>query len=185
MILWEEVRTCRMPPSHPSHAGELLTLWTIRVAVLLYAVALVLRITAAGRPRPLALARLAWTGGLLGLVLHVGCAFHFFHGWSHDDAYTTTAVQTAEVTGLMWGGGLYVNYVFMLTWAADALWWWVWPERYARRSPLVEWAVQGFLAFIVFNALVVFKDGWLRWAGVAGCVALAAVWAVHARVTHR
>jgi hypothetical protein len=172
-----------MPPSATSVQGELLTLWTVRAAVLLYVLALALRITAPGRPRFLALARLVWTAGFFALLLHVACAFHFFHGWSHADAYTTTAVQTAEVTGLRWGGGLYVNYLFMLTWAADVAWWWARPEQYSRRSPFFECAVQGFLGFIVFNALVVFKEGFLRWAGVGACLVLVAVWATRRPLT--
>lgn len=172
-----------MPNSHPSTPGELLTLWTVRVAVLMYVLALVLRMTASGRRPVLAWARAAWTAGFLAIMLHVACAFHFFHGWSHADAYTTTAVQTEEVTGLRWGGGLYVNYLFVLTWAGDVVWWWLWPERYARRSPLIECAVQAFLGFIVFNGAVVFKDGFVRWAGISACVILVVVWAMHDKLT--
>ena len=40
---------------------------------------------------------------------------------------------------------------------------WVWEE---------EGAVQGFLAFMAFNATVVFGAGAVRWAGLAACLGL-------------
>ena len=33
-----------------------------------------------------------------------------------------SARQTAEVFGLDWGGGLYVNYAFTAAWVADVAW---------------------------------------------------------------
>src|SRR5262245_10761780 len=99
-------------------AGELTTLWTVRLALALYVLALALRIGAWKRPRP-DLARLSWTVGCLAFLLHVGCAFQFYHHWSHRAAYEATARQTAEVVGLDWGGGLYANYAFAAVWVAD------------------------------------------------------------------
>jgi hypothetical protein len=42
---------------------------------------------------------------------------------------------------------------------------------------------QGFLAFIAFNAAVVFGKGTIRWLGLAACLFLAVVlgYAAHAR----
>ena len=40
-----------------------------------------------------------WTAGLLGLTVHVACAFHFLLHWSHAAALKHTAQRTAEVTG--------------------------------------------------------------------------------------
>src|SRR5262245_22322917 len=103
---------------------ELLTRWTVRVALALYVLGLALRIGARGsRPR-LTGARFAWTAGWLLFLLHVACAFHYYHDWKHAVAYQATARQTAEVVGLDWGGGLYANYAFTLLWAADVCWWW-------------------------------------------------------------
>ena len=34
----------------------------------------------------------------------------------------------------------------------------------------------GFMALRVFNATVVFEQGWIRWAGLAGFAGLAALW---------
>jgi hypothetical protein len=154
--------------------GELITRWTVRVALALYLLSLALRVGAAGRRSRLDLARWCWTTGCLAFLLHMAAAFQFYHHWSHDAAYEATARQTAEVVGLDWGGGLYANYAFAVLWLADACWWWVGPQCYLARPRTVEWAVQGFLGFIAFNATVVFGIGAVRWVGLAACVFLAA-----------
>ena len=156
-------------------AGELLTRWTVRLALALYVLALVLRATAADRRPGLAWARLAYSVGCLAFLLHVVFAFQFYHHWSHHAAYAATARQTAEVVGLQWGGGLYANYGFALIWLADVIWWWRGLGRYEARPREVGWAVQGFLAFIAFNATVVFATGAVRWLGLAACLFLVAV----------
>jgi hypothetical protein len=154
--------------------GELLTRWTVRAALALYVLGLALRVGAAGRRPWLASARLAWTAGCSAFLLHVACAFQFYHQWSHRAAYEATARQTAEVVGIDGGGGLYANYAFAALWAADAGWWWLRPARYLARPRGLEWAVQGFLGFIAFNATVVFGAGAVRWLGLAACLFLAA-----------
>jgi hypothetical protein len=151
--------------------GELLTRWTVRVALMLYVASLATRGYA---PRA---SRLVWTVGCGIYLLHVGCAFGYYHHWSHDDAYTFTAHQTAVVVGLDWGGGLYINYAFTLVWIADACWWWT--DRPKPRW--IVWAVQLFMAFIAFNATVVFALGFSRWFGVAACIWLGVIGVVHLR----
>jgi hypothetical protein len=153
-------------------SGELLTRWTVRLALALYVLGLILRARAAGRVRWQSLARLAWTAGYLAFLLHMVCAFQFYHHWSHAAAYEATARQTAETVGLAWGGGLYANYAFAAVWALDACWWWCRPEHYQGRPRVIEWAVQCFLAFIVFNATVVFGKGTIRRLGLAACLCL-------------
>jgi hypothetical protein len=148
-------------------AGEALTRWTVRLALLLYVLALAGRLT--GRTGP---ARSAWAAGCLAFLAHVACAFHFFHGWSHPAAYEETARQTAELTGTASGFGLYLNYGFTLLWVADALWWWARPTSYLSRSWWIELPVQGFFAFLALNATVVFESGPVRWAGVLACLVL-------------
>lgn len=157
----------------PPDLGDLLTRWTVRVALLFYALSLGLRIAAAGRRGRLAAARLSWSAGFVAFALHVGAAFHFIHSWSHRDANDATARQTAAVVGWDWGGGLWANYVFAAVWLADVAWWWRGRDRYEARPRCVEWLVQGFLGFIAFNAAVVFADGPVRWAGVAAGAGLA------------
>jgi hypothetical protein len=164
--------------------GELLTRWTIRVALALYVTGIVWRVRSNGRTSWLGAARLAWIAGCALFFVHVACAFHFFHAWSHRAAYAATARQTAEVVGLTWGGGLYVNYVFASVWGADACWWLFWPESYPARPRVVECAVQGFLAFIWLNATVVFGVGGIRWVGLTATLLVAVViW--HARRQRR
>jgi hypothetical protein len=41
---------------------------------------------------------------------------------------------------------------------------------------LVEWIWQGALAFVVFNATVVFEAGPIRWVGLVASMALLGMW---------
>ncbi|HYH64891.1 MAG TPA: hypothetical protein VD866_09380, partial [Urbifossiella sp.] len=103
-------------------------------------------------------------------AFHVAVAMHVGHGWSHADAVR----HTAEVSGV--GAGVWVNYAFVAVWLADAAWLVLGRESYRRRPRGVAWGVQGFLAFVVVNAAVVFASDWrvgLTWAML---IALAAVW---------
>ena len=149
--------------------GELLTRWTVRIAMAFYVVGLASR---GYSPKG---SRLAWTIGCGFYLLHVVCAFEYYHHWSHADAFAATARQTVAAVGIDWGGGLYVNYAFTLVWLADVGWWWADEARYRARARLIEWGVQLFLGFIAFNATVVFASGFSRWFGVAACVFLLAV----------
>ena len=153
-------------------SGELATRWAVRAALTLYALALAVRINAHGRSTWMSCARLTWTAGFVAFVVHVACEFHFFHHWSHAAAYADTAEKTAAMTGMIWGGGLYINYVFALVWGLDFAWWWASTAGYQSRSRAVEWPVQAFMAFIAFNATVVFGSGAIRWGGAAACVLL-------------
>jgi hypothetical protein len=119
-------------------------------------------------------ARIAWTGGCVCLWLHLGAAFHFYHDWSHRAAYEDTARDTAVAIGAPLGEGVYLNYLFVAVWTADAISWW----RRGPLAPLVRpawhnWLVHGYLLFIVFNATVTFGEGALRWiaAGMFGALA--------------
>jgi hypothetical protein len=118
----------------------------------------------------------AWTIGALAAVLHSALAFQLRHGWSHGAAYADTARQTAAVTGLDWGGGLFVNYLFLAVWTADALWWWMAPDSFRRRARLLDRSVRGFLWFMFLNGAVVFARGWMRGLGAAAVLAVAAAW---------
>jgi hypothetical protein len=158
--------------------GELAVRWTVRVALALYALAVAgLLLGERGRGwRPAA--RWAWTLGCAAYLAHVGCAFHFFHGWSHAAAYAETARRTQELFGLDWGGGLYFNYLFTAVWAGDVLWWWAAPGAYEARPRWLGAAVHGFMAFMAFNGAVVFATGLIRWVALAIGLALAVLWAL-------
>jgi hypothetical protein len=119
---------------------------------------------------------MCWTLGFAMIVIHVLCAFHFFHDWSHSLAYEATAEETDEVVGLAWGGGVYFNYLFVLAWGADVAWWWLRPAEDARHGRIIVTLVQIYLGFIMFNAVVVFETGWLRWSGLGVCLLLWILW---------
>lgn len=165
--------------------GEELTRWTVRLALVAYfsGCALLLnpalfRLTAKDaapekRPR---LALACWTAACLLLWIHVGCAFQYFHDWSQSEAVAHTKRQTAAVVGIAFGAGVYVNYVVLAVWTADVLWWWRNPNAYASRSHWITMSVHAFLAFILFNAAVVFEAGPVRWLSALGFCVLALLW---------
>ena len=96
-------------------------------------------------------ARWASTLGVVVYLAHVWCAFTFHYGWSHATAYRETARQTAELYGVAWGGGLWLNYLFTAVWVGEVVWW----------RPRVRWWVPGFLGLMVLNGTVVVLV--LRW----------------------
>lgn len=158
--------------------GETLTHWTIRVAL----ICLALRLAGQFRFGPslqwFAWMRSIWTIGCVFFVLHVVCAFHFYHDWSHTRAVESTAQQTHAMLGVRFGEGIYFSYLFALLWASDVLWQWLSPESYRRRSVAITAALLGYMAFIAFNGAVVFEGGVTRWVGIPVAIALAIAWLV-------
>jgi len=155
--------------------GKTLTLWTVRLAIGFYIAALSLYVSRNSR-RSDHFARLAWTAGFALYAVHVCLAFHFFHDWSHSEAYIETARQTQELFGLDWGGGLYLNYLFTLIWLADTVWWWRGLAAYRERPLWIGAVIQSFLAFMFFNATVVFGQGLVRFVGIFATIALVVLW---------
>jgi hypothetical protein len=152
-------------------SGESLTRWTVRAALVLYALAVALRIAAPARRHT---ARAFWTAGCLLFLAHVAAAFHFFHGWSHAHAYAETARQTRELSGMNWGGGLYFNYLFTIAWAADAAyWWWGGLDAYDRRRRWIAMTLHTFFFFMAYNGAIVFARGPTRRVAIAATAALA------------
>ena len=162
------------------NSGEFLTRSTVGISIFAYAIGSVLFATA--RRDLDRWVRLVWTSGCAVLVLHFICAFHFYHSWSQASAYAETARQTAEVVGLNWGGGLFINYAVAILWISDVVWWWLAGVSSYRRRP---WALMltwhSFLIFIIFNATVVFKDGLTRWIGLLVCLSLCLSWVLIGR----
>src|SRR5688572_8202567 len=107
--------------------GELLTKLSVWLALVAYTIGTACWLEARGRRAGLTAARWAWTVGCAFFLVHVACAFSYFHHWSHDAAYRETARQTAELTGRHWGGGIYINYVFAAAWVAVVLRTWLSP----------------------------------------------------------
>ena len=156
--------------------GELLTRLSIWLALVAYAVGAGMWLRARGRIPWMERARWTWTVGCGFFLVHVVCAFAYYHHWSHTAAYRETARQTGELTGWPWGGGLYFNYLFAVAWLADVLWWWLAPASFARRSPRLNALWHGFFFFMVFNGAIVFGHGPVRWLGVFVCGSLAGLW---------
>ena len=160
---------------HSPTLGDDLTRHTIRLALLFYGVAaaLMLRLepaewrTVSARAR---LARCCWTLAWAAYLVHLAMAFHHYHHWSHADAVR----HTRDVSGV--GEGIYVSHAFTAVWTADVLWWWLRPTSYATRSAWIDWALHGFMVFIIFNATVVYEEGFIRWAGAALLTVLAGLW---------
>jgi len=109
-------------------------------------------------------------------LVHVGCAFNFYHHWSHAAAYDDTSRRTAELLGAGWGAGLYFNYVFTVAWIVDVIWWWKGLAVYRSRARWIQVGVHAFFAFMFFNAVVVFASGPIRWLGLVGTAILGLVW---------
>ena len=155
--------------------GELLTRITIWIAMSGYAASAALSLLWRESRTWQARARWAATAGCAALVGHTICALNYYHAWSQDSAYRETARQTAEVTGLDWGGGLWINYIFLAAWIGDLLWWWRGLDTYRNRHRLITWGWHGVFIFMIFNATVVFKAGPVRALGIGLCTFLLAL----------
>jgi hypothetical protein len=155
--------------------GEMLTRNTVRLSLAWYAVALLLMMRMGLRDWTAStrlgnLTRWCWTWGLVSFLVHVVMAFHYYHHWSHAHAFE----QTRELSGV--GEGLYVSYLFTVLWTADVLFWWLSPLRYAARPAWIDRTLHGFMLFVVFNSMVVFEAGLIRWAGVFMFAVLGIAW---------
>ena len=148
-------------------AGQSLTIETVRVAAAVYVLSVAAWLECRDRA-----ARITWSIACAFYIAHVAAAFQFYHHWSHAAAYLETARQTANTIGIDWGGGLYFNYLFTLIWIADVLWWWHAGLIAYRQRQWIGSAIHYFLAFMFFNATVVFAQGTIRWLGVVATVAL-------------
>ena len=148
--------------------GELIVRTTIWLALVLYAAGEIGRLRwRSGHADDAALARGLSTAGCALYLVHVLFAFGVFHGWSHADAYRSTAEQTEELTGWRWGGGLFVNHLFTGVWLAELIAWWAKPGSYRIRAAWIDASVRFFFLFMVANGAVVFVGGAQRWLGLA------------------
>jgi hypothetical protein len=156
----------------------LLTKWTIRLALACF-VAYLGGWLVADSPRWQRASRWIWTVGCGLFLVHVACAFHFYHHWSHAVAWEETARQTEELMGVAFGDGIYFSYLFLVLWVVDVAGLWLMDRRAEGKGkprPLVaalRGSVIAFLAFIAFNGSIIFEGGPTRWFGIAACVVLA------------
>ena len=148
----------------------LLTIW---IALLLFAAGETGRaLTRRGEPPAWAW----WTflaGWAVGIV-HMFLAYALIHNWSHADALHDTARLTNQMFDVNFPYALYANFVFYAVWLADA-WWWK-AAGLAARPAAATWALRGFYMLIIFNASVVFAQGWRRALGLLLVTWLARVW---------
>jgi hypothetical protein len=124
--------------------------------------------------------RLLYSWACALTLLHIAVAFHAAHGWSHARAYD----HVERTSGF--GPGLFVNYAFAAIWLADVVWSWIALDHYLDRPRWLGWGVLLFMAFIVFNAAVVFGSGHRRWVS-AGLflLPLYAIWATRPWIASR
>lgn len=151
--------------------GELLTRWTIRLALALYVVVLAGRICGFGA-RWRKWDRGLWTAACGLFLVHVVCAFQFYHDWSNAKAVISTAGKTKEQIGWAFGGGIYFNYFFTLLWTFDVVWSWLRPTGYTNRPLAVAAAVHVYMFFIALNSAIVFAAGPTRIFGVLASIGL-------------
>jgi len=140
-------------------------LWTIRIAAVLYAIAIVRMIQ--GRA-----ARLPWAAGCAFYLAHVAAAFNGAYRWSHAVAVQETARQTRDLFGLDWGGGIWFNYLFTAIWTAGAIWWLAAPASRALRPSWIGTAMHLYMAWMFINGAVVFPQGPTRWIAAATAAAI-------------
>ena len=159
--------------SLPMDTGQWLTRGTIWLALTLYVAAEIVRAAAPG-VRSERTARALNSLGCAAFLAHVGCAFHFYHHWSHAAAYADTARQTAAYFGWHWGGGLYFNYAFLLFWVGQVILSWTRPSRSSSRW--LVWIVRSFVLLLMINGAVVFAHGPMKWFGSALCLTLLLCW---------
>jgi hypothetical protein len=157
--------------------GDILTRWSVRAAVICYLIRAWADVVGPGPPgtSTIKAIRWVWTLGFALYAVHVYAAFEFFHKWSHQSALRHTAEQTAAVTGIIWGGGLYVNYAFSLLWMLDVGAWWVGGPLFPYRGVAYRFGLHVVFAFMMFNATVVFGPPIWRWAAVPVAVAAIAI----------
>jgi hypothetical protein len=156
---------------HSTDVGDNRIRFTIRLALIGYALAVAAMLTSSpndycSMTSRLVAARWFWTLAVFTYLIHVATAFHYRHHWSHSDAFE----RTEQMTGF--GPGIYISYLFSIVWMLDALYWWLAPKRYARRSPWTGCVLHSFLAFILFNGAVVFAEGPMRWLALTGFAVL-------------
>ena len=165
--------------------GQILTVWTVRASVACWAVAVwryffrspatpkLPHDASVSERSPDRIYAYFWAAAWLLCVVHALCAFHFFHHWSHAAALNHTTMQTERVTGLAWGGGLYVNWVFVAVWGLSVA------DTFSALHNVQNrvrfgMAIHLVTACMMFSATAVFGPGWW-WIPVIG-FSCAIVW---------
>lgn len=124
-----------------------------------------------------------WTAGALLLALHILVALGVRHGWSHGSAVLAVREQTRAFYGLDWGGGVWVNYLFVTVWLVESAWWFAAPRDYLTRSTAVIVLTRAFYILVLVNAAVVFAAPSRRPAGAVLTMVLLWIWRDTLRTT--
>lgn len=161
---WAAAGVLTSPASREVHDPAIR--WTAVVAAALWCGAALFAVykrrPGRGLSRPLAeLARWPYAAGCYVYLLHVAVAFHAGHGWSHAAAVDHVERESG------FGPGLFVSYLFTLVWVIDAGWCLIELDCYRSRPLWLTRTIHGFMAFVIFNATVVYASGTVRW-GFAG-----------------
>jgi hypothetical protein len=154
--------------------GEVLTHWTVRIALLCMAARFAGAMVWPQRREWFTWSRGVWTVGCIFFLLHVAFAFAFYHHWSHAHAFEVTARRTQEMLGVRFGEGIYFSYLFAILWTADVLSQWWAPTAARTRPGWLSGLLLSYLAFLAFNGAVVFERGITRTVGVPMTVLLLA-----------
>lgn len=166
-----------MPELVDLTSGEGWMRWTIRAAIVCILLRWIARWRNTARAEtPSAAECWLWALGLVFYLVHVLLAFHVVHHWSHQDAWQRTAEQTARLTGIRRGEGIWANHLFTIIWTADVI-------RLIRarvaRKPTSRWLDRAsfvVFAFMVFHATVVFGPDHYRWLAIPVLLMLFLVW---------
>ena len=96
-----------------------------------------------------------------------------------------TAKQTFEITGVETGIGLYFNYFFTLTWLCDLLWLKLANQSYENRPRWLSHTIHGFMAFMWFNATVIFGSPIGQLIGGIAFLGLGILWVNRQKIMGR
>jgi hypothetical protein len=121
----------------------------------------------------------AWTAFAAGAtlaVVHVLIALSARYGWDHEAAVSNTASQAAAVYGVGWRGSIYVSYLFLCVWIAEAWRWRQRPAAVAQLPTALTWTGRAFVLLIIVNGAIVFASPAGRIAGLAIVAALVWAW---------
>jgi hypothetical protein len=117
-----------------------------------------------------------WTAGGVLLAVHVAIAVLVHHGGSHASVVRSVEEQTREVYGVGVGAGVWINYLFVSVWLAEAAWWRHDPGGFLGRPVAVTALVRAFYFLILVNGTVIFAAPPRRLLGAALMAVLAWAW---------
>jgi hypothetical protein len=158
--------------------GESLMRWTIRLAIACVFLRFTLRLQAGDRSKlaPPAIECWLWGIGCLAYGCHVILAFQYIHDWSHDHSWQHTADETARLTGIQRGEGIWANYLFTAIWMLDTGR--LLRARWRRRptSQKLDAASCCVFVFMFFNATVVFGPSHYRLLAIPALLVMFLAW---------